>query len=165
LRGTRLATSGIGRICDYHGTRSTSEQTPPDPTPASTLSREDLHYQLLRRLTQQPAASQRSLATQLGVSVGKINYCLRALLDKGWVKANNFRRSDNKLAYAYLLTPTGVSAKLQMTRDFLARKEREFEALHSEIDSLRVELMSERVSSQPTAARQAPNDDQKGLDP
>jgi len=115
------------------------------------LSREDLHYQLLRRLTQQPAASQRSLATQLGVSVGKLNYCLRALLDKGWVKANNFRRSDNKLAYAYLLTPNGVSAKLQMAREFLARKEREFETLHSEIDSLRIELMSERSEDTPTS--------------
>ena len=100
----------------------------------------NLDYELLRHLADEPAASQRSLAERLGVSVGKVNYCLRALVDKGWVKANNFRRSDNKLAYAYLLTPTGASAKLRLTRDFLARKEREFESLQHEIAALRGEL-------------------------
>lgn len=100
----------------------------------------NLDYELLRHLADQPAASQRGLAERLGVSVGKVNYCLRALVDKGWVKANNFRRSDNKLAYAYLLTPTGASAKLRLTRDFLARKEQEFESLQHEIAALRGEL-------------------------
>jgi MarR family transcriptional regulator, temperature-dependent positive regulator of motility len=74
------------------------------------------------------------------VSVGKLNYCLRALVERGWVKANNFRRSDNKWAYAYLLTPRGLSAKLRLTSQFLHNKECEFEALQSEIAALRREV-------------------------
>jgi len=107
------------------------------------MSGDNLDYELLRRLTSQPNASQRSLAAGLGVSVGKLNYCLRALVDKGWVKASNFRRSDNKWAYAYLLTPSGVSAKLLLTRDFLARKEQEFEQLHTVIVALRSEVLQD----------------------
>ena len=101
---------------------------------------DDMDYELLRQLKHEPAASQRNLAAQLGVSVGKVNYCLRALVDKGWVKANNFRRSDNKLAYAYLLTPRGASAKVRLAQAFLARKEQEFERLQHEIVALRHEL-------------------------
>ena len=100
---------------------------------------DDMDYELLRQLKHEPAASQRNLAAQLGVSVGKVNYCLRALVDKGWVKANNFRRSDNKLAYAYLLTPAGIDAKARLTRSFLKRKLAEFERLQSEIEQLRNE--------------------------
>ena len=100
-----------------------------------------LDYELLQQIATQSSASQRGLAVRLGVSVGKLNYCLRALVDKGWVKASNFRRSDNKLAYVYLLTPSGVSAKLQLTRDFLARKEHEFEQLQADISELRLELL------------------------
>jgi MarR family transcriptional regulator, temperature-dependent positive regulator of motility len=100
----------------------------------------DLDYEMLRQITDQPVASQRGLAVRLGVSVGKVNYCLRALVDKGWVKARNFRRSDNKWAYAYLLTPPGVSAKMRLAQAFLARKEFEFERLQHEIAALRSEL-------------------------
>ena len=100
-----------------------------------------LDYELLQQIAAQSSASQRGLAVRLGVSVGKVNYCLRALVDKGWVKASNFRRSDNKLAYGYLLTPSGVSAKLQLTKDFLARKEQEFEQLQADISALRIELL------------------------
>ena len=100
----------------------------------------DLDYEILRQITDQPTASQRGLAARLGVSVGKVNYCLRALVDKGWVKANNFRRSDNKWAYAYMLTSRGASAKLRLAHDFLARKELEFERLQGEIATLRREL-------------------------
>ena len=101
---------------------------------------DNLDYELLRHITRQPSAGQRGLAAQMGVSVGKVNYCLRALVDKGWIKASNFRRSDHKWAYAYLLTPSGARAKLQLTRDFLARKEREFEQLQVDISALRLEL-------------------------
>ncbi len=101
---------------------------------------EDTDLELLQQLDSQAAASQRELAARLGLSVGKINYCLRALIDKGWIKANNFRRADNKWAYAYLLTPAGAKAKMQLTRSFLARKEREFEQLQSEIQRLRLEM-------------------------
>ena len=104
------------------------------------MPQDDLDYELLRQITDEPAASQRGLATRLGVSVGKVNYCMRALVDKGWVKANNFRRSDNKWAYAYLLTPRGASAKVRLAHDFLAHKEREFERLQHEIATLRREL-------------------------
>lgn len=103
------------------------------------MSSKELPYFLLRQLTQEPAASQRSLATQLGVSLGKVNFCLRALVDKGLVKANNFRRSDNKLAYAYVLTPAGIEEKGRLTKHFLQRKLVEFETLQQEIDALRRE--------------------------
>lgn len=108
---------------------------------------DDLHYELLRRLANEPAASQRGLARNMGVSVGKVNYCLRALVDKGWVKVNNFRRSDNKWAYTYLLTRKGVAAKVQLTRDFLRRKEREFDLLQSEIAALRIEIATQAESN------------------
>src|SRR5262245_51270894 len=94
---------------------------------------DEFDFQLLRRLSDEPAASQRSMAALLGVSVGKINYCMRALVERGWIKAGNFRRSDNKLAYTYLLTPSGAAAKVRLTREFLRRKVREFEALQGEI--------------------------------
>lgn len=101
---------------------------------------EETDLELLRQIDSDSAGSQRDLAARLGMSVGKINYCLHALMDKGWIKANNFRRADNKWAYAYLLTPAGAKAKMQLTRAFLARKEREFEQLQSEIKRLRVEV-------------------------
>lgn len=117
-----------------------------DPNPP-----EDLSYRLLRELTDQPTVSQRGLADRFGVSVGKVNYCLRALVERGWVKVGNFRRHDNKWAYAYLLTPSGVTAKVRLTRDFLARKEREFEALQVEIAQLRDEFASASASAQEQA--------------
>ena len=107
----------------------------------------DLDYELLRQIFDQPAPSQRSLAARLGVSVGKVNYCLRALVDRGWVKANNFRRSDNKWAYVYLLTARGASAKVRLTREFLARKEQDFERLEHEIAALRSELGDDRPNA------------------
>jgi len=101
---------------------------------------DDMGYELLRQIDQEPAASQRNLAARLGVSVGKLNYCLRALVDKGWVKANNFRSSQNKVAYAYLLTPRGITAKAKLASAFLARKEAEYEQLRCTITALRDEL-------------------------
>jgi len=101
---------------------------------------DEMGYELLRQIDQAPAASQRKLAARLGISLGKVNYCMRALVDKGWVKANNFRSSQNKLGYAYLLTQRGVTAKAKLASAFLARKEAEYEALHSEIEALRSEL-------------------------
>jgi len=97
----------------------------------------EIDYVLLDQIDGQSDISQRALAQRLGVSVGKINYCMRAVIDRGWVKVNNFRRADNKLAYAYLLTPSGVAAKVRLARTFLAIKEREFEQLQREIAALR----------------------------
>lgn len=102
----------------------------------------DLDYALLSQIAEQNTTNQRALAERLGVSVGKVNYCLRAIVDRGWVTVNNFRRSDNKWAYAYLLTPSGVSAKVRLASAFLERKEREFEQLQNEISALRWEIQS-----------------------
>lgn len=95
---------------------------------------------MLRLLDQRPELSQRELSEQLGLSLGKAHYVLHSLLDRGLVKAGNFRRSDNKLAYAYVLTPTGLREKMRLTRAFLSRKEAEFEVLRQTIASLRDEL-------------------------
>lgn len=102
--------------------------------------REASHYRILRLIEERPEISQRELARLLGVSLGKTHYLLRALLEKGLVKADNFRRSDNKLAYVYLLTPTGIAAKLSLTHEFLRIKEVEYRSLRGEIDMLRREL-------------------------
>jgi EPS-associated MarR family transcriptional regulator len=94
----------------------------------------------LRLLQARPDLSQRQLSQALGLSLGKTHYVLHALLDKGFVKIQNFRRNDNKMAYAYLLTPKGMKEKLRLTRSFLARKEAEFELLQTTIARLRQEV-------------------------
>lgn len=100
---------------------------------------ETTHYSLLKALEENPGLSQRDLAKKLGVSLGKINYCLNALVEKGSLKINNFRNSDNKLAYAYLLTPRGVEQKARMTVQFLKYKVQEYERLREEIEELQRE--------------------------
>lgn len=102
----------------------------------------------LRLLAAQPELSQRQLSKELGLSLGKTHYVLHALLDKGLVKIQNFKRSDHKLAYAYLLTPKGVKEKLRLTRAFLVRKEAEFEALKATIAQLRKEVVTEEPPKQ-----------------
>jgi len=97
------------------------------------------HYGLLKTLEENPGLSQRDLAKKLGVSLGKVNFCLNALVKKGSVKINNFRNSDNKLAYAYLLTPSGVEQKARMTVQFLKYKMQEYERLRAEIAELQRE--------------------------
>ena len=100
---------------------------------------ETTHYSLLKTLEENPGLSQRDLAKKLGVSLGKINYCLNALVEKGSLKINNFRNSDNKLAYAYLLTPQGIEVKARMTVEFLKYKVQEYERLRKEIEELQRE--------------------------
>ena len=92
---------------------------------------------VLRLLSVKPNLSQREVATAVGVSLGKANYCLRALITKGLVKTENYRKSSNKRAYLYVLTPAGVVAKADLMRRFLVRKVREYEALRHEIEWLR----------------------------
>lgn len=94
---------------------------------------------VLRLLDTSPRLTQREMAREMGVSLGKTNYCLRALLGKGFVKVQNFRNSTNKRGYAYLLTPEGVAAKAELTRHFLARKRDEYDALRLEIERLQQE--------------------------
>ena len=101
---------------------------------------EESHYHVFRILEDNPNISQRELAEILGVSLGKANYCVRAMIDKGLVKANNFKNSDNKRAYFYKLTPRGIEAKAKMSVRFLARKIAEYEALWLEIEELKARL-------------------------
>ncbi|WP_425419074.1 MarR family EPS-associated transcriptional regulator [Oricola indica] len=98
--------------------------------------REDVRFRVLRLLEENPEFSQRDIARYLGVSLGAVNFCLAALVEKGHVKVNNFRAADNKLRYAYLLTPNGIAEKAALTSRFLRRKLREYEALREEIESL-----------------------------
>lgn len=105
----------------------------------------EFHYKLLKVLQENPDLSQRELANKIGVSLGKTNYCLQALIGKGLVKAARFHNSTNKVAYAYLLTPRGIEEKMQATAYFLKRKVVEYEALEKEIEQLRNEIKSGRT--------------------
>ena len=96
---------------------------------------------VMRQIAETPEVNQRNVAHRLGVSLGKVNFCMRALARKGLVKVDNFRRSDRKLAYAYVLTPSGLREKLRLTRAFLSRKEAEFEQLQHTITALKNELV------------------------
>jgi EPS-associated MarR family transcriptional regulator len=99
-------------------------------------SREDVRFRVLRLLEEHPEFSQRDIAQALNVSVGSVNYCLNALVEKGHVKLSNFRSSKNKLRYMYVLTPKGISEKVALTGRFLQRKMAEYEALRAEIEAL-----------------------------
>jgi EPS-associated MarR family transcriptional regulator len=101
---------------------------------------EDTHYRVLKHIEKNPRITQRELANELGVSVGKANYCLKALIDKGWVKANNFKNSNNKMAYVYKLTPNGIDEKARITISFLKRKMQEYQELKDEIETLKNEV-------------------------
>jgi EPS-associated MarR family transcriptional regulator len=103
------------------------------------MSDEVTSYGLLKTLEENPGLSQRDLAKRLGVSLGKINFCLNALVAKGSIKINNFRNSGNKLAYAYLLTPRGIEERARMTVYFLKFKVQEYERLRAEIEDLQRE--------------------------
>ena len=109
------------------------------PIKEQPFTREATELELMRLIGAKQALSQRKAANSLGMSVGKVNYCLKALIAKGFVKAENYRNSSNKLAYFYLLTPSGIAAKAEMTRQFLARKMREYEELRVEIELLKQE--------------------------
>lgn len=100
---------------------------------------DETRYHLLKELQSSPDMSQRELAGKLGISLGKVNYCLRALIEKGWVKAINFKSSPNKARYLYQLTPTGLEEKAQLTMRFLKIKQAEFEAMKAEINALQQE--------------------------
>lgn len=108
---------------------------------------EENHLKVLRLLEVNPHMSQRDLADALGVSLGKTNYCLKALLGKGFIKMQSFNKSQNKLAYAYLLTPTGLVEKAGLTVRFLARKVAEFESLTLEIEALKSKVNQAPVKS------------------
>jgi EPS-associated MarR family transcriptional regulator len=100
---------------------------------------EDTYFRVMRMLQDNPDLTQREIAQQLGVSTSGLNYCLNALIDKGWVKVQNFQNSKNKFKYVYLLTPQGIAEKMALTDRFLKRKMTEYEALKSEIEALQRE--------------------------
>jgi EPS-associated MarR family transcriptional regulator len=100
---------------------------------------DETRYRILKRLEDDPEISQRTLAREMGISLGKANYCLKALIEKGWIKAANFRNSGDKAAYLYQLTPSGLEAKARLTVEFLEIKRREYEAIKREISDLEAE--------------------------
>lgn len=111
-------------------------------TTAGTGRREEIKLQVMRALEVDPEQSQRQLAKELGVSLGGVNYALRALIERGFVKVENFRKSGRKIAYLYVLTPKGVAAKASLATAFLSHKLEEYEVLKQEIESLKGEVGS-----------------------
>jgi len=111
---------------------------------------EDTYFRVMRILQENPDLTQRELAEKQGVSLGGLNYCLKALMDKGWVKMQNFQNSKNKFKYVYLLTPQGIAEKVALTSRFLERKMQEYETLKAEIASLHQDL---QPASQQGAAK------------
>lgn len=112
---------------------------------------EDTYFRVMRLLQENPDLTQRDLAERLGVSVGGLNYCLKALMEKGWVKMQNFSQSKNKFGYVYLLTAEGLASKAALTSRFLKRKMAEYEALKAEIEALRLEAEPQVRGSNPEA--------------
>lgn len=115
--------------------------------PRTGTKQEDTHFRVLRLLEDNPNLTQRELADATGISLGAVNYCLKALLDKGQIKTSNFRNSERKLAYAYLLTPSGLARKAELTVRFLNRKMAEYERLRAEIERLRQEVQPDSEAS------------------
>ena len=110
---------------------------------------EDTYFRVLRLLQDNPDLTQREIAQRLGLSTSGLNYCLKALIDKGWVKVHNFSQSKNKFGYIYVLTPQGMAEKLLLASRFLRRKMSEYEALRAEIDGLQAEVDQPPVQANP----------------
>jgi EPS-associated MarR family transcriptional regulator len=108
---------------------------------------EDTYFRVMRILQSNPDLTQRELAEKLDVSVGCLNYCLRALMEKGWIKMLNFTHSKNKFGYVYVLTPRGIAQKAALTGSFLKRKMEEYETLKLEIAALQGEIKSADLGS------------------
>jgi EPS-associated MarR family transcriptional regulator len=112
---------------------------------------EDTHFRIMRILQDNPDLTQRELADKLGMSVGGLNYCLNALIDKGFVKMAKFSKSKNKFKYVYLLTtPQGITEKVALTSRFLKRKMEEYDALKVEIEALKAEVGDDQADGQKT---------------
>jgi EPS-associated MarR family transcriptional regulator len=110
--------------------------------PLTEIHHEEISLKIMRLLQDNPDLTQRELAEALNVSVGRLNYCLKALAEKGWVKVQNFSQSKSKFKYVYLLTPTGIAQKAALTHRFLQRKLNEYQALRAEIEALKTEAAS-----------------------
>jgi len=114
---------------------------------------EDTYFRVLRMLQDNPDMTQREIAKRLGISTSGLNYCLKALIDKGWIKVHNFSQSKNKFGYIYVLTPQGMAEKLLLTSRFLRRKMSEYEALRAEIEGLQAEVASRSARATAKAAK------------
>jgi EPS-associated MarR family transcriptional regulator len=112
--------------------------------PKEAFVYQEAHFRVLRLLEGNPQMNQRDLAAAAGVSLGKTNYCINALLEKGLIKVQNFKSNKRKLAYAYLLTPAGIAEKAALTQRFLTRKMEEYDALKAEIEQLKQEAADNR---------------------
>jgi EPS-associated MarR family transcriptional regulator len=106
------------------------------------VSKKQNQFQILKSLERDSRPTQRQLSNDLGVSLGKINYCLKSLIKKGFIKVNNFRNSHNKVQYSYLLTPKGIEEKANLTLDFIRIKTQEYDTLKQEIESLKQDAKS-----------------------
>ena len=104
------------------------------------MNKRDIRLDLLRRLESNPEYTQRELSKEMGVSLGKVNYCMKKLTEKGFLKLTNFSHSSNKMVYAYLLTPQGIEQKARLTTSFLKIKIEEFEMLRDEISKLKLDV-------------------------
>jgi EPS-associated MarR family transcriptional regulator len=104
--------------------------------PGGSVQNQQSKCQLLKSLEDNPGLTQRQLSKELGISLGKVNYCLQSLIQKGLVKMNNFKNNENKLQYSYLLTPKGIEEKAKLTVEFLRRQAKEYEALKKEVEKL-----------------------------
>jgi EPS-associated MarR family transcriptional regulator len=109
-------------------------------------TQDETHFRVMRILQDNPDLTQRELAQKLGISLGGLNYCLNALVDKGFVKVSNFQQSKNKFKYVYMLTPQGFAEKVSMTSRFLRRKMDEYDALKGEIEALQKESVEHQQS-------------------
>lgn len=114
---------------------------------ADSQLHDEYDLKVMRQIQANPNIGQRELAVAIGVSLGKTNFCLRALVDKGHVKMQNFRNSQNKLSYSYLLTPSGMAAKAALTVSFLKRKMAEYEELKAEYDAMQFERDSSKIDA------------------
>ncbi len=123
-----------------HGFGGSFRESPCKPLNNKARIQDEARFQILRLLHEDPNLNQRDLGERIGVSVGAVNYCLKALVERGLVKAGTFSASRNKFGYAYLLTPSGIAEKGRLTSGFLARKKAEYDALRVEIETLSREV-------------------------
>jgi EPS-associated MarR family transcriptional regulator len=107
---------------------------------------DELQHRLFKIIEQNPAINQRELSGSLGVSLGKVNYCIKALIEKGWIKAQNFKNNSNKLSYIYMLTPSGIEEKASVTLRYLKRKMQEYDELKAAVEELKREINIEEAS-------------------
>lgn len=103
----------------------------------NSMSKDQVQFDLLRRLEENPESTQRQLSKEMGISLGKVNYCINKLVQKGWIKLSNFNHNPNKVGYIYLLTPKGIEEKTRLTFSFLKIKVQEYESLKQEIIALK----------------------------